>query len=380
MQTVVKLSGRITTINGNQVEEYIRSQISSDTDSLILDAENLEYISSVGLRITLKLKKEIPNTSVINCNSNVYEIFSVSGFAEMMEITKAYRQIPIKGCQKIGSGFFGDVYRLDDETIVKVYKRPDCLEMIKSEQQLAKKAFVMGIPTAIPYDIVRVGNLYGTVFELLDAVTVVDLINDEDSIKEFCKKAVSVLKQMHSTHVDKKDFPRKVDQVFLQLEGCKECFSEKTYQKLMMLLQNLSEVDTLIHSDFHIKNIMMQNDELLLIDMDKLSIGQPLFEFAAMYATYVAFGCIDKNNCMEFLGIPNEKAELIFNTTFDLYYEDKTKHQKAEIFKRIKLFAYLFVLYLRKHYGNLEDKLVRDTISYSANYVANLANQIDSLE
>ena len=35
----------------------------------------------------------------------------------------------------------------------------DVEDMIKREIGLAKKAFVMGIPTAIPYDIVKVGDL-----------------------------------------------------------------------------------------------------------------------------------------------------------------------------------------------------------------------------
>ena len=37
---------------------------------------------------------------------------------------------------------------------------------------------------------------------------------------------------------------------------------------------------------------MMQNEELLLIDMDTLSVGHPIFEFASMYATSIAFGVI----------------------------------------------------------------------------------------
>ncbi len=42
--------------------------------------------------------------------------------------------------------------------------------MIKNEQRLAKRAFVKGVPTAISYDIVKVGDKYGSVFELLRRV------------------------------------------------------------------------------------------------------------------------------------------------------------------------------------------------------------------
>jgi hypothetical protein len=54
----------------------------------------------------------------------------------------------------LGAGGHGKVLRLNDDTIVKLYYAGDSLEDIKREQSYAKKAFVMGIPTAIPFDIV----------------------------------------------------------------------------------------------------------------------------------------------------------------------------------------------------------------------------------
>ena len=38
-----------------------------------------------------------------------------------------------------------------------------------------------------------------------------------------------------------------------------------------------------LHSDFHPKNVMMQNGEALLIDMGDISIGSPLFDLGATY-------------------------------------------------------------------------------------------------
>ena len=142
----------------------------------MFDAQELEYISSAGLRMILRIKKTNDNTKVINCNSEVFEVFEITGFSEMMDISKAYRSISVDGCEIIGDGFFGTVYRINPETIVKVYKKPDCLEMVKNEKELARKAFVLGIPTAIPYDIVKVGNSYGSVFELLDCKSLDTLI------------------------------------------------------------------------------------------------------------------------------------------------------------------------------------------------------------
>ena len=63
-----------------------------------------------------------------------------------------------------------ELYRYDDETIVKTYFAKDALPEIKQERENARRAFVLGINTAIPYGIVRVGDGYGTVTELLNAI------------------------------------------------------------------------------------------------------------------------------------------------------------------------------------------------------------------
>ena len=327
-ELTIILEGRLDTNSVTELENKVSNL--EGIEKIIFDFEKLEYISSSGLRFVLKCKKTVSSTKVINCNTDVYEIFSMTGFAEMMEVEKAYRKISVENCEQIGEGFYGKIYRLDDETIVKLYKIPDALDMIKKETELSKRAFVMGIPTAIPYDIVKVDDSYGAVFELLNAKPVADLIKDEESIEDFAKKSVKILKDIHKKEVEQGEFPNKKETTINELKGCKNLFSEELYNKLLSLLESIPETNTLLHSDFHIKNTMFQNDELLLIDMETLSIGHPIFEFSAMYACYIAFSCIDKQNTDKFFEIPLEITTEIFNKTLEYYYEDKTKEDKIE--------------------------------------------------
>ena len=56
-EATVRLEGRIDSGNAAQVEEAIQAQLAGKTpDALTLDAEALEYISSAGLRVILRLK------------------------------------------------------------------------------------------------------------------------------------------------------------------------------------------------------------------------------------------------------------------------------------------------------------------------------------
>ena len=59
---------------------------------MVLDAEKLEYISSAGLRVILRLRKQEPELAIVNASPEVYEIFEMTGFTEMMPVSRAYRR------------------------------------------------------------------------------------------------------------------------------------------------------------------------------------------------------------------------------------------------------------------------------------------------
>ena len=115
---ILALSGRIDSANASDAEAQIRAEAEGFSGELVLDADALEYITSAGLRVVLRLKKLNGTTKIINVSSDVYEIFDMTGFTEMMDISKAYRKLSVEGCEVIGEGANGKVYRSDADTIV----------------------------------------------------------------------------------------------------------------------------------------------------------------------------------------------------------------------------------------------------------------------
>ncbi|MBR0120030.1 MAG: hypothetical protein IJM01_07900 [Eubacterium sp.] len=79
---------------------------------------------------------------------------------------KPLKTISVEGCESIGRGAHGEVFRIAPDTAVKVYYPDITMDRIERELNYAQKAFVKGVPTAISFDIVRVGDRYGAVFEL----------------------------------------------------------------------------------------------------------------------------------------------------------------------------------------------------------------------
>ena len=197
----IPLVGRIDSNNSAEVEKQIQAQLAGKgTVPVEIDAEGLEYISSAGLRVLLRLKKEHPALSVTGVNSTVYEILEMTGFTEMMTVEKAYRIVSIDGCEEIGRGVNGTIYRIDQDNVVKVYNHAGALADIRHEREMAKLTLILGIPTAISYDVVKVGNSYGSVFELLNARSFTKILTDEPEKLDWCvQEFVALLKKIHGT-------------------------------------------------------------------------------------------------------------------------------------------------------------------------------------
>ena len=200
---IIPLSGRVDSNNASKSEEDILARLEAvGTASVVLDAEKLEYISSAGLRMILHLKKLYPALRVVNVSPEVYEIFDMTGFTEMMPVEKAYRVVSVEGCEEIGRGANGTIYRIDQDTVVKVYNNADALDDIRHEREVAKLALILGIPTAISYDVVRVGESYGSVFELLNARSFSSILADQPEKLDWCvAEYVKMLKLIHATLV-----------------------------------------------------------------------------------------------------------------------------------------------------------------------------------
>ncbi len=365
----IYLTGRIDSSNAAETEQKINAQIGADTEELTLDASGLEYISSAGLRVILRLKKANNTTKVVNCNSEVYEIFDMTGFTEMMEVSKAYRKLSVDGCEVIGEGANGIVYRTDPDTIVKVYKNPDSLDEIHNERELARKAFVMGIPTAIPYDVVQVGDLYGSVFELLNAKSFAKLIDEGAPVEELAKQSVDILKTIHSTMLKPGELPDKKQEALKWANYTAKQVPAEIGEKILKLFNDIPDTNNMLHGDFHIKNIMQQNGENLLIDMDTLSMGHPIFELAAIYAAYVGFSCIDKLNAQEFLGIKQEYCTQFWKDTLRFYFSDRDEEYLRQVEKMAEVICYTRLLRWFMTKKDVTDSYVKSVIDFCRDYL-----------
>ena len=284
------LEGRIDTGNAAQTEKEIFDAVGGRTDDIIIDAEKLEYISSAGLRVLMKLRKSINKPlPVINVSRDVYDIFETTGFTELLDVRKALRKVSTEGMKLIGSGFTGDVYRMDEETVIKVFRPTISFDMVISkENQKARNAFVAGVPTAIPYDIVRVGDCYGTVYEMLDAKDLVSVMaEDKEHIDLHIADFAKLVKSIHGVKVDPAKFGSVKYESIGALPYLASVLTDEEMKKLKALYESIPDRDTFIHGDCHTGNVMVRDGEMMFIDLGTAGTGHPIFDMGSMYSLFV---------------------------------------------------------------------------------------------
>ncbi|MBS7263208.1 MAG: anti-sigma factor antagonist [Eubacteriales bacterium] len=343
---VVKLSGRVDSGNAAAIEQEMQAQLAGwGGETVVLDAADLEYISSAGLRVILRLKKAYPDLRIVNVNSEVYEIFEMTGFTEMMDVKKAYRVVSVEGCEVIGEGFNGKVYRIDKDNVVKTYKNADALAEIQHEREVAKLALILGVPTAISYDVVRVGDSYGSVFELLNARSFAKILAKEPERMDFCvDEYVKMLKKIHSITVPEGKLPSIKEKTLRSIVAVKDRFPDGLGEKLVKMVEEIPESNRMVHGDFHTKNIVLAGDEVLLIDMDTLSVGDPIFELTRMYDSYVGFSEYDPEIILKFQGYSSEIARKFWHKTLAAYLGTKDERVVNEAEEKIRCLAYPYLI------------------------------------
>lgn len=324
---VVSLSGRLDAATAPAFDSNLDLQ---GIRELILDFLECDFISSAGIRSIMKA-----NQAMMKCNGTlslrnvaplVFEVFELTGLSAILPIQRRMREISLDGLELFSSGVCGECYRIDSETVVKLYKDGVAPDIAEQEKQFAKAAFVMGIPTAISYDVVTCGSRTGVIFEFLDATLFSEVIrNDPQNLDQYAKMLVETAKTLHTAVGDPKILPNMKERMRGYIRDIDYLLNASQKELLIKKLESIPDDDHCVHFDLHSSNIMMQNGELIIIDMGDLSIGSYLFDIGLIYLIY---GIPELGISMLATKIPVEQGVEFWNHFEKHYFADRTEEER----------------------------------------------------
>ena len=340
---VLCLEDRIDSNNAPVVENEILSVLKAHpVADVSIDAGKLAYISSAGLRVLMiLLKGNDRKLTIFNVSSQVYDILEVTGFTMLFDVKKRLREISVDGCELIGSGAYGRVYRMDEETIAKIYTPDISLAFVEQERKVSRNAFLMRVPTAIAYDVVKCGDCYGVVYELLDAQTMAQFIDrDPGCIPEIGKRCAELLRQLHQI-VPGADsgLPSRKEKLLDWVAFLSNYIKPEEADTIKSFIRSIPDRNTFLHGDFNSKNIMVTQKkdmpdsegsaspdyDFQLIDIGDAAIGHPVFDLAMLMNVYITVpadmgGGLTEEGVRHLLGFEIKYARKLWNVMCGIYF------------------------------------------------------------
>lgn len=339
----IRLSERIDTSNANAIEREIQGLLESypGTTGISVDAEGLKYISSAGLRILLGFKKKMNHVELINVNRDVYDILDMTGFTNLVGVSRAMRAIGIDGLPCIGHGATAKVYRLNEEQIVKVFEPTISFDMVENEFRCTKAAFTAGVPAVIPFEIVRSGESYAVIYELLECLSLPDFIHQHEGEKPaYIQRYVDFVRDLKDYKIDRALLPSMKENyhaLIAQVADSLEPQEEKAYHSL---IDRIPDGDSFVHGDCHMGNIMVQNGEFVLIDMASVGYGDSFFELFNVYSPYhFIVENMPAGAVADMLSFSPEECTQIWEVFWDDYSRGWKEEDKALVLKQCELYA-----------------------------------------
>ena len=225
----------------------------------------------------------------------------------------------------LAQGGMGKIYRINDEQILKVFNNIT-LEELKKQKESAVEVFKAMIPTAISFEMVKVGDKYGLIYELLNSTSVgKELADHPERVQEIGEKMGMLLKEQHEASMKGRLLEYMNDRANSWIDRIENKFiKEKDARMLRQIVGAIPRGHCLLHCDFHEGNVMIHNGEYLLIDIDEVCIGHPLYDLTYHYINH-EFLAKQPKILLKSTGLTPKLAKKSARITRKTYFKDTDK-------------------------------------------------------
>lgn len=324
----VRVDGRLDV---TQVAAFDGLGMGGDARHLVVDLRDCGYVSSAGIRVFLRLQRDTQARSmtlaVVNVQPAVYDVFDLTGLPQLIDIRRKARDLPVDGLTFLSAGLAGECYRLDDETVVKLYNEGVSAAVAEQEQEYARAAFLAGVPTALSYGTVTCGTRSGVVYEMLNARPFSAVIREApEDVVAHARTLAAVAHSFHSKVGDAAVFPHLKDRLRQQIDALRPDIDAADVALLQERLDLVPQADTLVHFDLHSSNLMIRDGEAIVIDMGDVSRGHWMFDLGPLSLIY---GHEDSGSSEYVTGVPNALGRRLYEHFLDAYFAGSDGQARA---------------------------------------------------
>lgn len=189
---------------------------------------------------------------------------------------------------RTGEGANGASYnhKTDPSVMMKLYLRN--FESARTELEMAKKVYAMGIPSPEPGDLVTDGERMGIRFRRIEGKKSYSRAcgDNPEKTDEYAREFAQMCLKLHNTHVDKTLFEDVKKRQYKLLDE-NPFFTDEEKAKLRAFIAAAPDADTAIHGDLQFSNgIFVEANgqrQSYFIDLGDFCYGYPMFDLGMVY-------------------------------------------------------------------------------------------------
>ena len=208
-----------------------------------------------------------------------------------------YKDIDISAWTKVGEGGEGSTYTNPEtpDVLLKVSNHTltnGSLEAVSKEFHTSKAVYDLGLPTPEMVEIVRVGEDYGILSQLVKGKKSLAKMSGEnpDSIDSYAALMAKLAKQFHATEATDCEWIPSHKVFMLEVLDHTKMIGGKTLERVRAFVQGLEDAPNLVHGDFSFSNLILADDQPYWIDLGHVTHGLPMFDLGHFYLYCNIFG------------------------------------------------------------------------------------------
>ncbi len=277
-----------------------------------------------------------------------------------------FKSIDLGGLVPFAKGGSGECYRLNEDTILKLYYEGFPVERVLREKDGARAALAAGIPTAISIYLVQAGKRHGIMYEFVQGRTFSEIIaQSPERAEELGGLLAGVAGTLHNAEVKANDLISASTTIRVDIPKM-DFIPKKTIRHIIQFLDTLDMDRHYVHGDFHPSNVIMSKDGPVLIDMEGFSVGCPLFDLATLRFNLFESPEALKSGRNSFNGLTCEEALKFWKAFEREYFGGEIDRESAELLHKITL---LKKLKFKARYG----------IYFPKDYAASIGDEVNKI-
>lgn len=286
------LAERIDATSRQELEEKLAKALEGrENVSILIDADKLNYISSAGIRVLVNLRKVSRDMRIFRVSQEIYDTLVVTGITDMIPVERRIREINApSGELLIRKEADGDIYRWEEDQVVKIYHADVSFEEVQQIYLLTSNVASYGVPTISAYEIVSCGGKTGMIYEYPYGKTLAELwLMRPDRMQEEIEMLAELMHMLHHCVIEAGELPDAAERMLSEL-GENSTLSEDQRKKLTEMAENRSDGDAFVYGNLRLENIMLDDDRLVLLDMSRCGRGNAILDLQAAVSAMNADG------------------------------------------------------------------------------------------